>query len=120
VASDPCSGPATLTGMPRWSRYGAVLLVAFLALALIAQARGVLGAALLLSAGLLLVCGGLGFVLAPLLRRRAGETGRPLLRRRSFVAGLAVTLAGAALTGYALWRLVADQLTVHGLPAFTS
>jgi hypothetical protein len=106
--------------MPRWSRYGALLLVAFLALVLIAQVRGVLGAALLLAAGLLLVCAGLGFVIAPLMRRHAGSADRHLLRRRSFVAGLAVTLAGAAVTGYALWRLVAEQLAVHGLPALAS
>jgi uncharacterized protein YjeT (DUF2065 family) len=105
--------------MPRWSPYGVLLVPAFVALALIAWVHGVLGAALQLSAGLLLVCAGIGFVLAPLLRRRAGDGAHPL-RHGSFWAGLAATLAGAAITGYALWHLVTEQVSIHVLRTFAS
>lgn len=78
-------------------------------LLLVASARGLLGVVLHLVVGVLLLSAGVGFVLAPLLRRRAGRAlpkDRDLARNRSFLVGCAVSLAGAAFTGFALWELV--------------
>jgi hypothetical protein len=88
-------------------------LAALAALLLLAFVGGVLGESVALLGGLLLICAGLGFVLAPLLRRRAGrgtEGDRHPWRRRSFRLGLAATLAGLAVTVLALWRLIAAHL----------
>jgi hypothetical protein len=97
----------------RWPLRLLAWLAALAALLLIAQARGVLWESLQLTLGLLLICGGIGFVLAPLLRLRAGcatAQDRHPLRRRSFQAGLVATLVGLAIVVLALWRLVSDQV----------
>lgn len=109
--------------MPGWLRSGISLLATLIALAVLARARGVVAASVQLSAGLLLACAGLGFVLAPLLRRRAGRAtagDRRLLSRRSFLAGLVATLAGLALAGYAVWHLAGEQMSAHALRTFVS
>jgi hypothetical protein len=118
--------PATLAAMQprRRSPLGpAVSLVLLALLVLLAFLRGVLWASLQLSLGLLLACGGVGFVLAPVLRRRAGRaTAADLhpLRRRSFQIGLAVTILGLALAGWALWRLVSHEVAAHALALLVS
>ncbi|OLB78497.1 MAG: hypothetical protein AUI14_13015 [Actinobacteria bacterium 13_2_20CM_2_71_6] len=93
--------------------------VALAALLLAAQVRGILGGTLQLTLGLLLVCGGIGFVLAPLLRRRAGRGRQGELRRRSFVIGLVVTVAGLVVTGVGLWHLV-HEVGAHGVRTLAS
>ena len=78
-------------------------------LLLVASTRGLLGVVLHLVAGVLLLSAGIGFVLAPLLRRRAGRaTARDLdlAGNRAFLVGCVVSLAGAAFTVFALWELV--------------
>jgi hypothetical protein len=98
-------------------------LVVLVALLLVAQVRGILGATLQLSFGLLVACGAAGFVLAPLLRRRSGRTipgDRQFWRRRSFQLGLVVTLLGLALAGWALVRIASTDMAAHGLRTLVS
>jgi hypothetical protein len=92
----------------------ALWLVALVAVLLIAQLNGVLWAALQLALGLLVFCGGLGFVLAPLIRRSRGAEQAPHpYVRPSFVLGLLTTLVGLGLTVVALVRLVRGQIAAH-------
>jgi hypothetical protein len=94
--------------MARWPVQAVLWVLAVGVLLLLARWRGVFGVVVQLSVGLLLTCGGIGFVLAPLLRRQAG---RPIpgderpTSRGSFRIGLVVTIAGLAVTGVALWHL---------------
>ena len=89
----------------------ALWLVALVAVLLIAQLNGVLWAALQLALGLLVFCGGLGFVLAPLIRRSRGAEQAPHpYVRPSFVLGLLTTMVGLGLTIVALVRLVRGQI----------
>lgn len=92
-------------------------LAALAALLLLALARGVFWASAQLTVGLLLVCGGIGFVLAPLMRLRAGRAladDRRPWHRRSFVVGVVLTLAGLAVVVLAAYRLVSSQMAAHG------
>lgn len=92
----------------------ALWLVALVAVLLIAQFNGVLWAALQLALGLLIVCAGLGFVLAPLIRRSRGTEHDPHpYARPSFLLGLLTTLVGVGLTVVALIRLVRGQIAAH-------
>ncbi len=75
------------------------------ALLLLTWWRGILGATVQLTVGLLVICGGAGFVAAPLLRHED----RPW-RRTSFRVGFVVTLLGLAVTGIAVWHLIAHAL----------
>jgi hypothetical protein len=71
--------------------------------------RDQLGPVLTLVAGLLVLAAGIGFVLAPLMRRHAGTARGPdthLLRSRSFLLGLVVTILGLAISGYGVYRIV--------------
>jgi hypothetical protein len=83
--------------------------------ALLFLVRDQLGPVLTLIAGLMVLAAGLGFVIAPLARRRAGRADPAdghLLHRRSFVIGLTVSLVGIALTAYGVYRVVEHAISV--------
>jgi putative Mn2+ efflux pump MntP len=96
----------------RWAR----VVLWFAALfALLFFVRDQLGAVLTLIAGLLLFAVGVGFVIAPLVRHHAGNADAAdehLLHRTSFLIGLVVTVAGVALTGYGIYRVVEHAISV--------
>jgi hypothetical protein len=75
-------------------------LVGVTALLLLALWRGTLGATVQLTLGLLLLAGGSGFVVAPLIRHERRPWGRT-----SFRVGAAVTALGLAVTVLAIWHL---------------
>ena len=72
-------------------------------------ARDQLGPVLTLIAGVVVFSCGIGFVIAPLVRRHAGtdSTGdHHLFHNKWFVIGLVVSVLGLALTVYGVYRIV--------------
>jgi hypothetical protein len=85
--------------------------------ALLFFVRDQLGEVLTLIAGLLLFGAGIGFVIAPLMRRHAGNAGpndSHLLERRSFVFGLAAAVAGLIFIGFGLYGVIEHAIKVSG------
>jgi hypothetical protein len=91
--------------------------------ALLFLVRDQLGPVLTLVAGMLIFAGGVGFVIAPLIRRHAGtanERDRHLLHSRSFLIGLGVTLIGLAISGYGIYRIVQHAVDKANKAALTA
>ncbi len=98
----------------RWAR---VALWFAALLALLFLVRDQLGPVLTLIAGLLLFGAGIGFVIAPLARRHAGNAGSKdahLFHRRSFVFGLAASVAGLIFIGFGLYGVIEHAIKVSG------